>query len=219
MSQVLSRSEMTEVSLKDLYDMAKECYDSIWEQAQDNDRGVKIYLHWSAGLYHQFWDDYHIQVDSDGKIYVPDDTALDDVLSATWKRNSGSISIGLLCGYGATTEDLGDYPPTEAQMESTAMIIAVLVPALDITTNIMHVMTHGEAADNEDEEITEDYGPKTDCERWDLEYLGTDESPEFDPWNEETRGGTILRGKAIWYRTEYNCAVHETFKNSAERIE
>ena len=28
----------------------------------------KIYLHWSAGYYHQFFSDYHLNIDSDGAV-------------------------------------------------------------------------------------------------------------------------------------------------------
>ena len=67
-------------------------------------------------------------------------------------------------------------------------------------------MTHGEAGDNEDGLYTHDaYGPRTTCERWDLEFLGTDESPSFNPWAEDgTRGGDVLRGKALWYKNNAN---------------
>ena len=63
-------------------------------------------------------------------------------------------------------------------------------------------MTHGEAADNEDGIYPYDpYGPKNGCERWDLEYLGTMESPKYHPWADDgMRGGDVLRGKANWYR-------------------
>ena len=37
----------------------------------------------------------------------------------------------------------------------------------------------------------------------DLEYLGTDESPRYNPWAKDgSRGGDILRGKANWYRQQ-----------------
>lgn len=61
----------------------------------------------------------------------------------------------------------------------------------------------GEAADNEDGlNVHGDYGPRENCERWDLEYLGTSESPSFNPWaTDGTRGGDVLRGKANWYES------------------
>ena len=66
-------------------------------------------------------------------------------------------------------------------------------------------MTHGEAADNEDgEELHEDYGPKSTCERWDLEYLGCCGSETYNPYaTDGSRGGDILRGKANWYRNHW----------------
>ena len=39
---------------------------------------------------------------------------------------------------------------------------------------------------------------------WDLEYLGTPESPSFNPWaTDGSRGGDVLRGKANWYRATW----------------
>jgi hypothetical protein len=223
MAHVLSRDEMEEITLQDIHDMCREVYDSIWGQADEYDRDVKVYLHWTAGLYTQFWDDYNIQIDYDGKIYKPIDTALDDPVNGTWKRNTGSVNVSLLCCAGANTNDLGVRAPTASQLESLYMVTAVLCNALDLTPDIKHVMTHGEAADNEDGyygayDEDDEYGPKADCERWDLEFLETDESPEYDPWNDETRGGTIIRGKAAWYNNYYDNKVYEYFNNSADKI-
>lgn len=161
-----------------------------------------MYLHWSAGHYGQFWDDYHVQIDKDGEIYVIGDGELDDVLAATWKRNSGSVSISILGCVGATTDDLGQESPTPLQIDGMAQAIAALCNGLWLTIDKTRVLTHGEAADNEDGVYAhEPYGPKNGCERWDLEYLGTEESPCYNPWAEDgTRGGDVLRGKANWYR-------------------
>ena len=167
-----------------------------------NKKQTKLYLHWTAGHYGQFFADYHVQVDADGGIYVIGDGVLDDVLAATYRRNSGSVSIALLGCVGATTEDLGAEPPTAAQIEGLAMAAAALADGLWLTIDKERVLTHGEAADNEDGVCAHaPYGPRTTCERWDLEYLGTAESPAFHPWAKDgTRGGDVLRGKAQWYR-------------------
>ena len=143
-----------------------------------------------------------MQVDADGGIYVIGDGVLDDVLAATYRRNSGSVSIALLGCVGATTEDLGAEPPTAAQIEGLAMAAAALADGLWLTIDIERIMTHGEAADNADGVCANaPYGPRTTCERWDLEYLGTEECPAFRPWaTDGTRGGDILRGKAQYYR-------------------
>ena len=207
MSRVVPFSKMMEVTIDELRQMASDCRESIWKRAKSMSREPKIYLHWTAGRYSQFWDDYHVQIDEDGKLYIPPNVTLDDdSLPATYHRNTGSVAITLLCCLGATSEDLGEMPPTEAQIESMAQAIVAIADGLWLTIDKDHVLTHGECADNEDGIYPhEDYGPKSTCERWDLEYLQTDESPEFNPWAEDgSRGGDVLRGKAQWYRNKWS---------------
>jgi hypothetical protein len=90
-----------------------------------------------------------------------------------------------------------------------ARVIAVICDALDLTIDIKHVPTHGEAADNADEDYSaygddEKYGPCTTCERWDLQYLGEKESPKFlKSYTDPATGGNVLRGKANWYRNRW----------------
>jgi hypothetical protein len=167
------------------------------------ERDVKLYLHWSAGHYGQFFDDYHINIDQEGSIYVSTDD-LSAVKSHTYKRNTGAIGIALACCNKATTNDLGPEPPTTAQVESISQVITVLCEALDLTCDIYRVMTHAEAADNLDgynpgyTDYTgypnNTYGPASNCERWDLWKLKTGDVPGS--------GGNTLRGKAIWYQQQ-----------------
>lgn len=206
MSRVVPFSRMTKVTIDELRQMASDCREYIWARAKSMGREPKIYLHWTAGRYSQFWDDYHVQIDEDGKLYMPPDVTLDDdSLPATYYRNTGSVAITLLCCVDATSEDLGEMPPTKAQIESMAQAIVAIADGLWLTIDKDHVLTHGECADNEDGIYPhEEYGPKSTCERWDLEYLQTDESPEFNPWAEDgSRGGDVLRGKANWYRNKW----------------
>lgn len=202
MSHVLSRNAMRRVTPAELEELAGEYREALAAAAAEYDRETKVYLHWSAGHYGQFWSDYHVQIDKDGEIYVIADGGLDDVLAATWKRNTGSVSICMLGCCGATTNNLGQESPTPLQIDGMAKAIAALCNGFWLTIDKTHVLTHGEAADNEDDiEPHEAYGPRTTCERWDLEYLGTLESPKFHPWStDEGRGGDVLRGKANWYR-------------------
>ena len=97
MSNVLSRSEMTKVSLSDIKAMAQRVYWSLWSQAREYGRDVKIYLHWTAGHYGQFWDDYHIQIDKDGSMYVPN-WGLNSMIfyMAHGVENTGSIAVTML---------------------------------------------------------------------------------------------------------------------------
>ena len=202
MAHVLSRNAMRRVTPAELEELAGEYRAALAEAAAEYGRETKVYLHWSAGHYGQFWSDYHVQIDKDGEIYVIADGELDDVLAATWKRNTGSVSICMLGCYKATTNNLGQESPTPLQIDGMAQAIAALCNGLWLTIDKQRVMTHGEAADNEDSiEPHETYGPRTTCERWDLEYLGTEESPTYNPWAADgTRGGDVLRGKANWYR-------------------
>lgn len=206
MSRVVPFSRMTKVTIDELRQMASDCRESIWARAKSMGREPKIYLHWTAGRYSQFWDDYHVQIDGDGKLYMPPDVTLDDdSLPATYRRNTGSVAITLLCCVGATSEDLGEMPPTKAQIERMAQAIVAIADGLWLTIDKDHVLTHGECADNEDGIYPhEEYGPKSTCERWDLEYLQTNESPRFNPWAEDgSRGGDVLRGKANYYRNKW----------------
>ena len=202
MSAVLPRSAMRRVTCAALRELAAAYRPALCCAAVRCAREVKIYLHWTAGHYGQFFADYHVQVDADGGIYVIGDGALDELLAATYLRNSGSVSIALLGCVGATTDDLGREPPTAAQIEGIAMAVTALADGLWLTIDKERVLTHGEAADNEDGVYAHaPYGPRTTCERWDLEYLGTEESSMFNPWaTDGTRGGDVIRGKAQYYR-------------------
>ena len=196
---------MKRVTLKDIRTMAEAARPQLWEDARNMGRDVKVYLHWTAGRYGQMYDDYHINIDQDGSLWVSTED-FSETLPHTWHRNSGSVGVTLCCCYGADTEDLGECPPTSAQIEAMAQVVAVLAKALWLTIDRNRVMTHAEAADNMDGLLPEgdEYGPCNGCERWDLQYLGTDESPEYTTdYDDPATGGNVLRGKANWYLNEW----------------
>lgn len=203
---VISRSSLREVSIDELRAAADEAREDIWEAAKEYGREPKVYMHWTAGHYETFFDDYHVSIDDAGRIYL--NGRLSDILAHTYHRNSGAVGITLNACVGATSSSLGAEAPTAAQIEAMAQAVCAICDGLWLTIDKDHVMTHGEAADNEDGiEASEEYGPKTTCERWDLEYLGTDESPAFSPWaTDGSRGGDVLRGKANWYRNVWKDA-------------
>lgn len=194
---------MRQVTLKELEHLASVARGNLWSMTKAPDGAPRIYLHWSAGHYSQKFEDYHINITDDGKIWVTTDD-LSEVLAHTWHRNSGAVGMSLCCACGATTNDLGDEPPTAQQIEAMAQAIRAVADGLWLTIDKRYVLTHGEAADNEDGWYAHDpYGPKTTVERWDLEYLGTAESPKYNPWaTDGTRGGDVLRGKALWYKQQ-----------------
>lgn len=208
---------MRQATLDEVGALAKQASAEIWRQARAAGRDPKIYLHWSAGRYTTPFADYHINILGDGTIMIPTDD-FSDVLAHTWCRNSGAVGISLACAYGANTNNLGDYPPTSDQIEHMACAIVKVADALDLTIDKAHVMTHGEAADNEDGIYAHDpYGPLNGCERWDLEYLGTPDSPRYNPRaTDGTRGGDVLRGKANWYRNQASQNQAGTSQKPAE---
>jgi len=101
---------------------------------------------------------------------------------------------------------------------------------LDHTYYRNSVLTHGEAADNEDGlDIyypdysgypNNTYGPKSNVDRWDLEFLGTAESPIYNPYDETGhRGGDVLRGKANYFRVNgFTKSVLEGREMQSEEI-
>lgn len=173
------------ITLGELRDLAVAARDDLWQAAEAAGRDAKIYLHWTAGHYGQFYDDYHVNIDVDGALYA---TAKDlaEVKAHTWRRNSGAIGISLACCAGATPKDLGDEPPTDMQIECLAQVLAVLCTCMNIPLDGANVMTHAEAAN------LDGYGPDTTWERWDLWLLKNGD--EFGT------GGDIIRGKAAYYR-------------------
>jgi hypothetical protein len=168
----------------------------------------KVYLHWSAGHYSQFFSDYHLLIDSDGSLYVTV-SDLSTYLPATYMRNSGSIALAALCAYAAhSCDNLGAEPPTKAQIECIAQVMALCAQELGLSMDINHFLTHSEAGDNLDGENPgyesngcpdgiygpsplPDGSPGGDTERWDFWAVEVGDSP----WS----GGEILRGKAAWY--------------------
>lgn len=182
-----------QVSLQEVKQLARQAYYPLWSAAQSLGRDVKIYCHWTAGRHYQIFSDYHISITGDGSVYVSTDN-FSDLKSATFRRNSGSISIALCCALDAVgRNNLGPYPPTEQQHNALAQVVCVLADALNLTININRVMTHAEAADNKDGlSPHEPYGPDSTCERWDLWV-----AREGDPaWS----GGDFIRGNANYYR-------------------
>ena len=196
---------MKRVTLKDIRTMGEAAHSALWEQARNMGRDVKIYLHWTAGRYGQMYNDYHINIDKDGSIWASTDD-FSETLSHTWHRNTASVGITLCCGYGSTTNDLGENLPTKEQIDAMAQVVAVLAPALWLTIDKDRVLTHGEAADNIDGLLPEgdEYGPNNGCERWDLQFLGTDESPEWTTdYSDPRTGGNVIRGKANYWKNKF----------------
>ena len=180
---------MTQITLEELNDYCSRAVGAI----------NHVYLHWSAGHYDQQFDDYHINIDGDGNVYI--DGEFTDHKNHTYMRNTGAIGIALDCAYGATgVDNLGDEPPTDAQIEAMAQVVADICVNLGLPCDISCVMTHAEAADNKDGWYAcEPYGPDSTCERWDLLVLHNGD----EPWS----GGDILRSKAKYYAQQWGSEI------------
>lgn len=151
-----------------------------------------VYIHWTGGGYNYHPDDYHINIDDEGTIYRTKDFR--EQPAATWHRNYRSLAIAIDCCkdaalYGDGHADFGDCPPTDAQIECLAQVIAVISDTLHLPIRKSLFMTHAEAAE------LDDYGPNTTCERWDLWVL-----PGSTEWGS---GGDFIRGKALFYQDQW----------------
>ena len=83
---------MREVTLHELKALAKAAYWDLWNGARSLDRDVKLYIHWTAARYNQTFDEYHVNITGDGRVFVSTND-LAEVKSATYRRNTGSIAI------------------------------------------------------------------------------------------------------------------------------
>jgi hypothetical protein len=197
---------MKQVSIDELKQIAAAARESIWQQAKRLGRDPKIYLHWTAGHYNQLSDHYQICIKGNGEIWQM--LPLDEPTSSTYKRNTGAVNISLCGCWDAGSQSLGSEPPTAKQIEAMAQVIAAIADGLWLSITKQWVLTHGEAAANEDNDSRwhmpyawwhDSYGDGDT--RGDLEYLGTAESPRYNPQaTDGSRGGDVLRGKANYYR-------------------
>lgn len=190
--------EGTQISLDDFKSNLAAAKDAICSAAQGVlDGKPHIYLHWTAGDYNTHYSDYHVNIGADGTMYQTCDFSTQT--AHTYMRNTGSIGITLCAAAGAEAGvSLGSCPPTEAQVNAMAQATQAAAAILGIPVDLQHVMTHGEAGDNEDGQSPhEAYGPNSTCERWDLEILGCCGSTAYNPKaTDMTRGGDIIRKMA-----------------------
>lgn len=184
---VQSREDTTVINFEQVRDVARSYKASGLD---------KIYLHWSASSYNYIADDYHFSIDGNGFVHYMN--PLTDTLSATWRRNTNSISISIMCCadavcYSEDAIDFGKYPPTIYQVQAMAKLVCVLCEELDLDIVPEVVMTHAEAADIDGYGIN-DGDPDL---RWDLLKL-IDSDGEIKP------GGQVIRGMAIWYHYNHD---------------
>lgn len=193
------------ITLLELKSELERVKEKIWKSAEKVGHEPQLIIHWTGGNYNSVYDDYHICVTGYGVVHYM--RTLERPPIAQYMHNTGTIAVSLCCAYNATPEKLGNYKPTSTQIEIVSKIVALFAKAIGVPIDKTHVLTHGEVADNEDgTNYCAPYGPKSTCEKWDLEYLGTNESPIFDPYHHYgyQRGGDVFRGKGIFYSFQKN---------------
>lgn len=197
--------EMAVSEVDEVRDLAVKAKEALWAEATEEGREPKLYLHWTGASYGRFYCSYHINIDQDGTIYLST-RDFSQYTPGTWKRNKGAVNLTICGCVGSSPLSLGPQPPTRAQIETMAHVIAALSDGIGIPIDKQHVLTHGEAANNEDGlQLHQPYPWWNDSygdhdTRGDLEYLGTKESPSYapvDPQKQAQRGGSVLRAMAL----------------------
>lgn len=130
-----------------------------------------------------------------------------DLAEHTRGRDSGSVAIGLMCGFGAKPNDLGQAAPLPAQLR--ALVTLVAEACATMRTPVERFLTHSEAADNLDFTAPDDasaptspYGFRTTREACDLEAWIDPESgalsaPLATPRPNLMRLGDWIRAEAV----------------------
>jgi hypothetical protein len=109
------------------------------------DRSKKIFLHWTASSYNSDYGAYHTIFQGDGTPIRKGDYGVDRG-GHTGGANSNSVGLSIASMQGATPNNFGKYPPTQAQLKAMAAEAAALAvnwgwSKSDVDKN---VMTHGE---------------------------------------------------------------------------
>jgi len=149
---------------------------------------IGIVFHWSAGRYDQVFNDYHYNITYNPKTKqakIVKTCESDDELKAhTWHKNTGRIGIALACCYNATSENLGNYPPVEAQIEMACALAGQLIKKYNLPPE--EIKSHAEWA------TLDGYGPGSDDPetRWDL---------WIPNWKNGKNLSQVMRDKSLWY--------------------
>ncbi len=196
--------------LTEIMNLAYAAKSRLYDIAADNNKPVQVVLHWTAGKYYSYFDSYSINIDGDGDIHIRN-RDFSKPTGHNYYKNAASIGITLCCAYNATTNDLGEYAPTEEQIEAMAKIMAILSEALGTDIDIVHFPTHGESAMNFDYTVyfpdytgypNNVYGPAANCERWDLQKIRDTDEWITDP-DDPMTGGNQLRSLARAFRQKF----------------
>lgn len=157
----------------------------------------RVIIHWTAGANKPNATDlqhYHYIVDSEGKIYAgkykPEDNenCTDGRYAQhTGGGNTGSVGVSMsgMCGF-TSSRNLGKYPLTKKQCESTFKLCAELCKKYNIPVTKSNVMTHYE--------FGKSHPNTSSAGKIDIIYL--------PPYPEQTTDkiGDFIRSKIRWYQ-------------------
>lgn len=199
---------MKKVDIVDVINFTYKSKNAIKEIAYKYQRPVKIYLHWTNEGYGIKNEDFHINIDANGDIYVSTND-FSEKKNHTYMRSAGSIGIALCCcNYSSSMNGFGNCSPTPEQIDMLSQIVAIITTAYDIPIEKHYVATYSEVADgicDTEGYATGLFGPlKGNNEVWDLlsvepEYPAIAIRSYDDPHN----GGNVIRQKAKEYQVAF----------------
>lgn len=121
----------------------------------------KLVVSWTGGSYDQVDTDYHLNIGPKGQVYMTCQSLFEPKAHIRGSFD-GTLGIALDCGKGATCSealmdkgDFGTYPPTQEQLLSLGLVIAVLCQTLQLPVTCAHVCTQWEIA------CKNGYGPQS----------------------------------------------------------
>ncbi len=157
---------------------------------------IGIIFHWSEGTYTQTFNNYHYNItyDSNTKKAGVIKTCCSDFepKDHTWHRNNGRIGISLCCASGLSRENLGDFPPAEAQIETACALAGRLahiysIKKDEINTHAVWAFIDGYGIHSRDKAI-----------KWDL---------WIPSWEDGKNLTQVMKDKTLWYKDQFHLHV------------
>ncbi len=145
----------------------------------------RIYTHWSAYDYEKVFPAYHFCVaikPGAGIVVVNTHDVRENMrdiyesperpyAAHTRNRNSHALGISIMAMQGATPQDFGAYPLTEALIDALCLVGGRLAAFYGVPIDADHIMSHAEAA------LHDGYFGTAEDERWDIARLRPSAQP------------------------------------------
>ena len=145
----------------------------------------RIYTHWSAYDYEKVFPAYHFCVaikPGTGIVVVNTHDVRENMREVyastespyaahTRNRNSYALGISIMAMQGATPQDFGSYPLTEALIDALCLVGGRLAAFYGVPIDAEHIMSHAEAG------LHDGYFGTAEDERWDIARLRPSPEP------------------------------------------